>query len=77
MKILEGTSAPVKIWVDDLAEVEAQALEQLRNTGNLPWVEGVAVMPDVHYGKGATVGSVILCRDATTRKAAARAAGTD
>ena len=25
----------------------------------LPWVKGLAVMPDVHYGKGATVGSVI------------------
>lgn len=32
----------------------------------LPWVHGVAVMPDVHHGKGATVGSVIAMRDAVS-----------
>jgi tRNA-splicing ligase RtcB len=47
-------------------EVEDVALQQLRNVADLPWVEGVAVMPDVHYGKGATVGSVIAMRDAVS-----------
>jgi tRNA-splicing ligase RtcB len=51
------------MWTDP-AGVESGALDQLRNVSNLPWVHGVAVMPDVHYGKGATVGSVIAMRDA-------------
>jgi tRNA-splicing ligase RtcB len=50
--------------VDDFGQVLSGALDQLRNVSNLPWVHGVAVMPDVHYGKGATVGSVIAMRDA-------------
>src|SRR4051812_44218357 len=39
-------------------------MQQLRNVATLPWIKGLAVMPDVHYGKGATVGSVIAMRDA-------------
>ena len=60
---LPGTRAPVKVWTDP-SGIEPQAQQQLRNIGNLPWVEGVAVMPDVHFGKGATVGSVIAMRQA-------------
>ncbi|HEX6684839.1 MAG TPA: RtcB family protein, partial [Candidatus Limnocylindrales bacterium] len=60
---LPGTRAPVKVWTDPWT-IEPQAQQQLRTIGNLPWVEGVAVMPDVHYGKGATVGSVIAMRQA-------------
>lgn len=61
--LLPGTRAPVKVWTDPWA-IEPAAAQQLRNIGTLPWVEGVAVMPDVHYGKGATVGSVIAMRQA-------------
>lgn len=58
------SGVPIKLWTD-ISEVESQALTQLRNIGNLPWVfKHVAVMPDVHYGKGATVGSVIAMQDA-------------
>lgn len=60
---LPGTQAPVRVWTEPWT-IEPQAAQQLRNIGNLPWVEGVAVMPDVHYGKGATVGSVIAMRQA-------------
>jgi tRNA-splicing ligase RtcB (3'-phosphate/5'-hydroxy nucleic acid ligase) len=60
---LRGGHVPIRIWTDP-ADVESGALDQLRNVANLPWVHGVAVMPDVHYGKGATVGSVIAMRDA-------------
>jgi tRNA-splicing ligase RtcB len=60
---LPGAVAPVRMWADP-AQVEEGALRQVRNIAGLPWVEGVAVMPDVHYGKGATVGSVIAMRDA-------------
>lgn len=60
---LPGTRAPVRVWTDPWT-IELQAQQQLRNIGDLPWVEGVAVMPDVHFGKGATVGSVIAMRQA-------------
>jgi len=63
--VLPGSRVDVRMWADP-AGVEDQALAQLRNVANLPWVHGVAVMPDVHYGKGATVGSVIAMRDAVS-----------
>ncbi len=54
----------IQLWTPE-AEVEAQALQQLDNIAALPWAfHHVAVMPDVHYGKGATVGSVIAMKDA-------------
>lgn len=62
--ILKGAKIPVKVFVKDLAEVEAQALEQLKASANLPWVLGLSAMPDVHWGMGATVGSVIVQKDA-------------
>ncbi|RAY13949.1 RtcB family protein [Actinomadura craniellae] len=62
---LRGGRVPIRMWTDP-ADVEDVALEQLRNVADLPWVQGVAVMPDVHYGKGATVGSVIAMRDAVS-----------
>lgn len=63
--LLPGTRAPVRVWTDPYS-IEPQAAQQLRNIGQLPWVEGVAVMPDVHFGKGATVGSVIAMRQAVS-----------
>jgi tRNA-splicing ligase RtcB len=42
------------MWADPN---EVEALAPLRNIAALRWVHGVAVMPDVHLGKGATVGS--------------------
>lgn len=62
---LGGSIRPVLMWAN-IADVEPEARSQLRNVGNLPWVEGVRVMPDVHYGKGATVGSVIAMRNAVS-----------
>src|SRR5581483_8794272 len=45
--------------------IEPDALKQLKAIASLPWVvHHVAVMPDVHLGKGATVGSVIAMKDA-------------
>lgn len=42
-------------------------MRQLQNISSLPWAfKHIAVMPDVHYGKGATVGSVIALRDAVS-----------
>ena len=58
-----GIRVPIRMWTDP-TQVEDAAMQQLRNTSGLPWIHGLAVMPDVHYGKGATVGSVIAMRDA-------------
>ncbi len=60
---LPGAKVPIRMWADP-ASVEEGALQQLRNVATLPWIKGLAVMPDVHYGKGATVGSVIAMRGA-------------
>ncbi|MCW8127116.1 RtcB family protein [Microbulbifer halophilus] len=50
-------TVPVKIYT---GEVEHAVLQQLKNIARLPIVHShVAAMPDVHLGKGATVGSVL------------------
>ncbi|WP_405057002.1 RtcB family protein [Kribbella sp. NBC_01505] len=66
---LRGGAHPVKMWTE-VTGVESVALDQLRNIANLPYIhKHVAVMPDVHYGKGATVGSVIAMKDAVSPSA--------
>jgi tRNA-splicing ligase RtcB (3'-phosphate/5'-hydroxy nucleic acid ligase) len=62
--LLKGDRVPIRLWAER-EEVEPEALEQLRAVAGLPWVaHHVAVMPDVHVGKGATVGSVVALRGA-------------
>ncbi|MEU5823775.1 RtcB family protein [Streptomyces sp. NPDC047803] len=58
-----GAKVPIRMWTDP-ASVEDVAMQQLRNVATLPWIKGLAVMPDVHFGKGATVGSVIAMHGA-------------
>ena len=59
-----GRSAIIKLWTHGVP-VEDQAREQLFNVAALPFIfKHVAVMPDVHWGKGATVGSVIATKGA-------------
>ncbi|WP_030911208.1 RtcB family protein [Streptomyces sp. NRRL F-5126] len=58
-----GQKVPIRMWADPRG-VEDAAMGQLRNVASLPWIKGLAVMPDVHYGKGATVGSVIAMQGA-------------
>jgi len=65
---LSGARAPTLMWARE-DQIEPQALAQLRSIAALPWVEGLRVMPDVHLGKGATVGSVIAMRDAVAPNA--------
>lgn len=51
--------APIKAWTEGVP-VDESAWDQLRNVAKLPFLhKHVAVMPDVHWGIGATVGSVI------------------
>ena len=55
---------PIKIW-SDINTVESSAVDQLKNVASLPFVfKHVAAMPDVHFGFGATVGSVIATKGA-------------
>src|SRR5262245_34993997 len=61
---IETGYAPIKAWIDGVP-VEDAARRQLFNIAALPFIHShVAIMPDVHFGKGATVGSVIATRAA-------------
>jgi tRNA-splicing ligase RtcB len=63
-ELIETQGAPIKAWIRGVPADEG-ALEQLRNVARLPFVfRWVAAMPDVHWGIGATVGSVIPTRRA-------------
>lgn len=54
-----GTAKPIKMWTKGVP-VEDDAKAQLQNIAQLPFIyKHVAVMPDVHLGKGSTIGSVI------------------
>lgn len=62
----ELMAGKIKLWTQ-VDEVESQALQQLKNIASLPWVfKHVAAMPDVHFGMGATVGSVIAMKEAVS-----------
>ena len=55
---------PIKAWTKGV-QLEDQALKQLLNVAQLPFIfKWVAAMPDVHWGIGATVGSVIPTKSA-------------
>lgn len=69
LKARDGSSLEkIPLWVK-ANEVESQALDQIRKIASLPWVAHMSVMSDVHYGKGATVGSVIAMRGAVSAAA--------
>lgn len=64
MQIFQDGGAPIKAWIDGVP-LEDEARAQLINTSRLPFVyKHLAVMPDVHWGAGSTVGSVIATRGA-------------
>ena len=53
---------PVKIFTND---IDSDSIEQLKKMAQLQFIHShIAVMPDVHVGKGATVGSVIPTKNA-------------
>jgi tRNA-splicing ligase RtcB len=61
---VETDGAPLKLW-NSHGPFAENAMEQLRNVAKLPFVhKHVAGMPDVHWGMGATVGSVIATKGA-------------
>lgn len=62
--IQEQGRCPIKHWTRGV-EFEQPAIQQLRDIASLPFIHShVAVMPDVHFGSGATVGSVIPTKHA-------------
>jgi len=57
--LIETGRVPIKLWTRGVT-VEEPARRQLENLARLPIVfRHIAVMPDVHFGIGATVGSVV------------------
>jgi len=64
-EVLHGAGcAPIKLWTHGVP-LEDEARQQLINTARMPFIyKHLAVMPDVHLGKGSTIGSVIPTRGA-------------
>jgi tRNA-splicing ligase RtcB len=64
MQIFESGGKPIHAWVDNV-EFDDNARAQLERIARLTFIHShVAAMPDVHLGKGATVGSVIATKGA-------------
>jgi tRNA-splicing ligase RtcB (3'-phosphate/5'-hydroxy nucleic acid ligase) len=62
--ITSEKGVPIKAWTKGVP-LEAEARQQLVNVAQLPFIfKWVAAMPDVHWGIGATVGSVIPTKGA-------------
>ena len=62
--IASENGVPVKAWTNGV-QLEEQARQQLINAAQLPFIfKWIAAMPDVHWGVGATVGSVIPTKGA-------------
>lgn len=62
--ISDKNSVPVKMWTQGVP-VDEKAKEQLIKTAQMPFIhKWLAVMPDVHVGKGSTIGSVIPTKGA-------------
>jgi len=59
-----NNGVPIKAWTKGV-KVEEVAERQLRNVAQMPFIyKWVAAMPDVHWGIGATIGSVIPTKGA-------------
>jgi tRNA-splicing ligase RtcB len=63
-ELIESDGVPIKAWTRGV-QVEDVAKQQLRNLAGMPFIhKHIAAMPDVHWGMGATVGSVIATKGA-------------
>lgn len=64
MKEFAGKNVPIKAWTD-YVDIEESAMKQLENLASMPFMyKHIAAMADVHWGMGATVGSVIATKGA-------------
>lgn len=58
-EVMHDGGVPIKSWTVGVP-FEDQARQQLKNISRMPFIhKWVSVMPDVHLGKGATIGSVV------------------
>ncbi len=58
-EVMQEGGVPIKSWTLGVP-FEPEARQQLKNISRMPFIhKWVAVMPDVHLGKGATIGSVV------------------
>ncbi len=58
-EVMQDGGVPIKSWTTGVP-FEDEAKQQLKNIARLPFIHRwVAAMPDVHLGKGATIGSVV------------------
>ena len=65
MKVFTSeTGRPIKAWTEGVP-VDEKAMRQVYETAALPFIyKHVALMPDVHWGMGATIGSVVPTKGA-------------
>jgi tRNA-splicing ligase RtcB len=65
VQVFEGARGGlIKAWIDGV-QLEDSARAQLDNIAAMPFIhKHVAIMPDVHWGMGATIGSVIPTKGA-------------
>ncbi len=60
----EKQRIPLKIWLDNLKQIEGKAYQQAVNLTNLPFtLSHIALMPDVHSGFGVPIGTVVAAED--------------
>lgn len=60
----EQSEIVAKVWNKNVL-IDPKAIEQIKQTASMPFVKPyVAVMPDAHFGMGATVGSVVPTKGA-------------
>ena len=63
-EVIQTKGKPIKAWIAGVP-LDDGARQQLINVASLPFIfSHVAAMPDVHFGRGATVGSVIPTKGA-------------
>lgn len=56
----EKQRVPIKVWLEDMSELDDTCLKQAFNLSNLPFVyKWVALMPDTHAGYGMPIGGVV------------------
>ena len=56
----EKTKKPIKVWLENIDQIEKSCLEQAYHLADLPFIhKWVCLMPDTHTGKGMPIGGVI------------------
>lgn len=59
---LSGTGAEVRLFASEKTWIEGEALAQLRRAAEMPGMEFVVGLPDLHAGKGTPIGAAFFAR---------------